>query len=61
MAHVVRTEPPTLEELKGEVEDFARHFNPDKARRVARHCRCRAQLCVTVGGGHFKHVIKKQH
>ena len=60
MAHVVWTKPYTLEELKGEVEDFARHFDPDKARRMAKHCRYRAQLCVSVGGGHFEHLIKKK-
>ena len=60
MAHVVRTEPSILEELKGEVEDFARHFDHDKARRMARHCQYRAQLCVSVGGGHFEHLIKKK-
>ena len=60
MAHVVRTKPSTLEELKGEVEDFARHFDHDKARRMARHCRYRAQLCKSVGGGHFEHLIKKK-
>ena len=61
MAHVVWTKPYTLEELKGEVEDFARHFDPDKARRMAKHCRYRAQLCVSVVNGHFEHLIKKKH
>ena len=30
MAHVVRTEPSTLEELKGDVKDFARNFDPER-------------------------------
>ena len=34
MAHVVRCEPPTLQELKEVVEDFAINFNPEKARAM---------------------------
>ena len=39
MAHVVRCEPSTLEQLKQVVEDFATNFDPEKARAMARHCR----------------------
>ena len=30
MAHEVRTKPSTLEELKGDVEDFTRNFDSEK-------------------------------
>ena len=59
MAHVVRCKPSTLEQLKQVVEDFATHFDPEKARAMARHTRYRAQLCVNLAGGHFEHLVRK--
>ena len=61
MAHVVRCQPATIPELKQVVEDFASNFNTDTARRMARHTRYRAELCVSQAGGHFEHLIKKRH
>ena len=58
MAHVVRCEPSTLQELKEVVEDFAINFDPEKAKSMARHTRRRAQLCVQQAGGHFEHLVK---
>ena len=61
MAHVVRCQPATIPELKQVVEDFASNFDADTARRMARHTRYRAELCVSQAGGHFEHLVKKRN
>ena len=47
-------------ELKNMVEGFTRHLDGDMLRRMARHVRKRAQLCTSVNGGHFEHLISKK-
>ena len=60
MAHVTRVEPTNIRDLKMCVEDFAINFEEEKARSMARHTRYRAELCVSVGGGHFEQLVKKK-
>ena len=45
MAHVYRCKPDTLENLKEGVDNFAVNFDPEKALKMARNVRYRAQLC----------------
>ena len=56
MAHVARCEPETIAQLKTVVEDFTRSLDEASLRRMARHTRRRAELCRSVGGGHFEHL-----
>ena len=60
MAHVYRCKPDTLENLKEGVDNFAVNFDPEKALKMARNVRYRAQLCKSQAGGHFKDLIKHQ-
>ena len=60
MAHVLRCKPDTLENLKSVVEDFALNFDPQKALKMARNVRYRAELCRSQGGGHFEDLIRHQ-
>ena len=60
MAHVTRVEPTNIRDLKMCVEDFAINFEEEKARSLARHTRYRAELCFSVGGGHFEQLDKKK-
>ena len=46
--------PNTIDNLKSVVEDFALNFDHEKAFKMARHVKYRAQLCKTVKGGHFE-------
>ena len=57
MAHVVRCEPQTITQLKTVVEDFTQNMDEASLRKVARHLRRRAELCQSVRGGHFKHLL----
>ena len=61
MAHVLRCQPATLEELKTVVNDFALHFDPEKAKSMARHVRYRAQLCKQQNGGHFEDLVRDKN
>ena len=61
MAHVLRCKPATIEDLKSAVDDFALNFDPQKALKMARHVRYRAQLCRSKAGGHFEDLIKHQN
>ena len=54
MAHVVRCQPATLDDLKNVVNDFALNFDPEKARSMAIHARYRCELCRAQQGGHFE-------
>lgn len=54
---VVEKEPQTLEELKRVVEEFAANIAEDVLRRMARHTRRRAELCVRERGGYFEHLL----
>ena len=58
MAHVLRCCPNTIEDLKSVVEDFALNFDHEKALKMARHVKYRAQLCRSVKGGHFEDLIR---
>ena len=49
MAHVVRCEPETIDQLKTVVEGFARNMDEASLRKIARHTRRRAELCRSVG------------
>ena len=60
MAHVVRTEPSTLEELKGDVKDFARNFDPERPGGWPGTASKIAELGMSMGGDHFEHLIKKK-
>ena len=60
MAHVVRCQPITLEDLKAVVNDFATNFDPEKARSMARHARYRWELCRRQKGGHFEDLLRKR-
>ena len=60
MAHVYRCKPDTLENLKEVVDDFAVTFGTEKALKMARNVRYRAQLCKSQAGGHFEDLIKHQ-
>ena len=60
MAHVVRCQPKTIDELKAIVNDFAVNMGEEKIRSMARHTRKRAELCCQVRGGHFEHLMKKK-
>ena len=60
MSHVIRVKPKTITDLKNCVEDFANNFDPQKVRSMSRHTRYRAELCVSVDGGHFEHLVKKK-
>ena len=51
MAHVVRCQPATIPELKQVVEDFDSNVDSNKARRMARHTRYRAELYMSQAGG----------
>ena len=59
MAQVFSRQRSTIEELKDIVETFARNINSVTIRSMARYTRYRAELCVTQGGGHFEHLVKK--
>ena len=61
MAHVVRCEPNTLEDLKTVMEDFAENLDPEKARSMARHARYRAELCRGQNGGHFEDLVRAKN
>ena len=61
MAHVIRCQPATLDDLKNVVNDFALNFNPEKARSMARHARYRCELCRAQQGGHFEDLLKTKH
>ena len=54
---VVETEPQTIAELKKVVEDFAASITAEKLRKMARHTRRRAELCVAEKGGYFEHLL----
>ena len=55
--HVVRCEPATIAQLKTVVEDTQYSLTEDSLRKVARHTRRRAELCQSVQGGHFEHLL----
>ena len=59
LAHVIRCQPNTIEELKSIVEDFANSISKDKLIKMARHTRKRAELCIEANGGHFEHLSHK--
>ena len=60
LAHVVRCQPKTIDELKAIVNDFAVNLGEEKIRSMARHTRKRAELCCQVRGGHFEHLMQKK-
>ena len=60
MAHVVRCQPKTIDELKAIVNDFAVNLGEEKIRSMARHTRKRAELCCQVRGGHFEHLMEEK-
>ena len=43
--------------LKERVEKFARSLTEEQLRRMARHTRRRAELCVAADGGYFEHLL----
>lgn len=57
MVHVRKSQPRTLEELKKQVETFASQVPEEQLRKMARHVRKRATLCVQEGGSHFEHLL----
>ena len=60
LAHVVRCQPKTIDELKAIVNDFAVNLGEEKIRSMARLTRKRAELCCQVRGGHFEHLMQKK-
>ena len=57
MAHLLRCKPSTIEQLKSIEEDFAINMEEDDVRKMTRHGRRRAELCVQQAGGHFQHLL----
>lgn len=55
--HVVETEPQTIKDLKKVVENFAASISEEQLRKMARHTRRRAELCVAAAGGYFEHLL----
>jgi hypothetical protein len=55
--HVTKTEPKTIQELKTVVENFATDISEEQLRKMARHTRRRAELCVAERGGYFEHLL----
>jgi DNA-directed RNA polymerase subunit F len=53
MAHVVRRQPRTLQELKVIVEDFAANMKEEDVRKMTSHTRRRAELCRDQQVGHL--------
>ena len=49
--------PNTIEDLKNRVEDFAAGIPEEQLRKMVRHTRKRALLCVQEEGGHFEHKL----
>ena len=54
---VVESEPETIQELKKVVEDFASGISEEQLRKMTRHTRRRAELCVAERGGYFEHLL----
>lgn len=52
-----KMQPGTLEDLKVIVEDIASTMSEELLRKIARHTRKRAALCVQENGGHFEHLL----
>ena len=54
---VVKSEPKTIQDLKKVVQDFATGISEELLRKMARHTRRRAELCVAERGGYFEHLL----
>ena len=52
-----KMQPGTLEDLKVIVEDIASTMSDELLRKIARHTRKRAALCVQENGVHFEHLL----
>ena len=57
MINVKKRQPSNIEELKNIVEEFASGVSEEFLRKIARHTRKRAALCVQEQGGHFEHLL----
>ena len=55
--YVHNTNPKTIEDLKKSVEEFASVIPEEQLRKMVRHTRKRALLCVQERGGHFEHIL----
>ena len=49
--------PESLEDMKRAVEDFAANLDEEGIRKMCRHTRKRAVVCVSAGGSHFEHLM----
>ena len=58
-AEIRRVKPRTLEDLMEVVNTFVASLDEAEVRRAVRDVRPRAELCVKMGGGHFKSKLKK--
>lgn len=54
---VYKAKPGTIEQLKEVVEDTVRSMSPERLRKIVRHTRRRAELCVAQKGGLFEHLL----
>lgn len=54
---VVEAEPRTLQDLKTVVEEFSENMCEADLRKMARHTRRRAELCLAERGGYFEHLL----
>ena len=54
---VVESEPETVQDLKNVVEDFTSGISEKQPRKIARHTRRWAELCVAERGGYFEHLL----
>lgn len=57
MEHLKICRPRTIEDLKKTVEEFAARMPEDQLRKIARHTRKRAALCVQEKGAHIEQLL----
>ena len=55
--HLRKTKPQTIRDMKRDVESFAENLGETAIRKMARHARKRALVCVADGGRHFEHTM----
>ena len=53
----VQCESQILEQLTKLAEAFARNMDEEQLRKMAQHTRRRAELCRSIGWGHFSHLL----